>query len=74
VTEAADSVASRRRAAVLLAYGMLTLSTWALLAPPTGLMDQPAFGWWVAAGLIPVFLVAALLVPSFAHAEVWAWD
>jgi signal transduction histidine kinase len=62
VTQAADSVASRRRAAVLLVYGMLTLSTWALLAPPTGLTDQPAFGWWVAAGLIPVFLVAALLV------------
>jgi two-component system, NarL family, sensor kinase len=62
VTQAPDIIASRRRAAALLAYGMLTLGTWALLAPRTGLTDQLEFGWLVGAALIPVFLVAALLV------------
>jgi hypothetical protein len=59
---AGGSAASRRRAAVVLLYGLLTIGTWVLLAPQTELNQHQQLDGWVAGALVPVFGVAALLV------------
>jgi hypothetical protein len=60
--EAGGSLASHRRAAAMLVYGLLTIGTWVLLAPQTRLNQDQGLGG-LCEPRIPSMALTSRVVP-----------